>query len=107
MGVKMHDFTEYDKVFALLDHCYWICKEDALGALLGSMDRDLFEGDMPADVAKCDDFMCIYKGKNTRETAIDFLMLHMETFNFPLSDSINILKKMTDEDIDEILIKKL
>ncbi len=101
----MCNFTEYDKVFALLEHCYRICKEDALGALLGSMDRDLFEGDMPADVAEYGDFMCIYKGKSTRETAIDFLVWHMETFDFPLSESISILNKMTDEEVCEILIK--
>ena len=59
----MKEFTEYDKVFALLDHCYWICKEDALGALLGMMDRELFEGNMPADAAEYEEFTAIYKGK--------------------------------------------
>ena len=67
----------------------------------------MFDGAMPADVSKYDDFMYIYNGKSTRETAIDFLVWHMETFDFPLSESINILKKMTYEEIDEILIKNL
>ena len=101
----MCDFTEYDKVFALLDHCYWICKEDALGALLGSMDRDLFEGDMPADAAEYDDFAAVYKGKGTRETAIDFLLLHEEQFGFSLKQSISILKQMTDGEACAILEK--
>ena len=99
----MHDFTEYDKVFALLDYCYRICEEDALGALLGMMDRGLFEGDMPADSAEYGDFTAIYKGKSARETAIDFLVWHMEEFDFPLSESISILKKMTDEEACEIV----
>lgn len=101
----MYDFTEYDKVYALLDYCYSVCEEDALGALLGSMDRGLFEGDMPADVAEYDDFMHIYKGKSTRETAIDFLAWHMEEFNFPLSQSISILEKMEDGEVSAILEK--
>lgn len=99
----MNDFAEYDKVFVLLDYCYGICEEDALGALLGMMDRGLFEGDMPADAAEFSDFMAVYKGKGTRETAIDFLTWHMENFDFPLSQSISILKKMTDGEACEIV----
>ena len=103
----MHDFTEYDKVFTLLDYCYRICEEDALGALLGMMDRELFEGDMPADAVEYNDFMRIYKGKSTRETAIDFLAWHMETFDFPLLESVNILREMEDGEVRAILEKSL
>ncbi|MBQ9746923.1 MAG: hypothetical protein IJW21_08900 [Clostridia bacterium] len=101
----MRDFTEYDKVYALLDYCYRICEEDALGALLGMMDRELFEGNMPADAAKYGDFMAVYKGKGTRETAIDFLAWHMKEFDFPLSQSISILEKMEDGEVRAILEK--
>ena len=51
----------FNAMFYLLDNYYDEKKVDDLGAMLGSMNPHLFDGDMPADVATWHEWITIVK----------------------------------------------
>ena len=45
----MKKMQSYIIMFYTLEHCYWICKEDALGALLRTKKHELMADGYPID----------------------------------------------------------
>lgn len=59
--MKITVIQSFYAMFYLLDNYYDQKKIDDLGAMLGSMSPDLFDGDMPADIAIWHKWLAIVK----------------------------------------------
>lgn len=53
----MDAMLAYKAMFRFLEKYYALSKADEIGALLGSMSLDIFQGEMPADPAMWVDWM--------------------------------------------------
>ncbi len=85
--------TQYcHDVFDLLEKCYWICKEDDLGALLGAMDCRLWSNREPADPAIYDNLMEMYSSTlSFKENVLAFLEMYQIRFGCELKETIALL----------------
>ncbi|MBQ8497065.1 MAG: hypothetical protein IJ489_06405 [Clostridia bacterium] len=85
----------YQAVFDVLDRCYWICKEDALGALLGAMDTCIWADGEPADPAMYDNLMETYSSAlSFRENVLAFLEMYQTRFGFDLTETRALIADM-------------
>ena len=85
----------YQDVFNVLDQCYWICKEDALGALLGAMDTHIWADGEPADPAIYEDLVEIYSSAlSFKENVLRFLEMYQTNFGFDLTQTRALVEQM-------------
>ena len=71
--MKITVIQSFYAMFYLLDNYYDRKKIDDLGAMLGSMSPDLFDGDMPADIAIWHEWLAIVKEVAQSDMEVDCL----------------------------------
>ena len=71
--MKITVIQSFYAMFYLLDNYYDQKKIDDLGAMLGSMSPDLFDGDMPADIAIWHEWLAIVKEVAQSDMEVDCL----------------------------------
>ena len=91
-------------VFYILDHCYALCEEDALGAFLGMISPEIWTDGLPSDKAIYDDWKESVEDKdvtedNVLEWGLDFVKAYGKRLDFDFSQTIAILQKPITKDV--------
>ncbi|MCL2083442.1 MAG: hypothetical protein FWH04_09470 [Oscillospiraceae bacterium] len=99
--MKLNIKQAYMAMFKLLDGCYWNTRNDDLGAMLGFMNTEIFEGDEPVDMAVFDTWEdCTSNVTNNKLlsskqifcSVIAFLKIYKDEFDFNLQWLIDKLE---------------
>lgn len=95
---KKYQKRSYKALFSVLDNFYKEIKSDSVGALLGSMNPDIFCDSDSADSAAFEDFCdclheCLTKSliedaKTAHAASINFLLFYKNEFGFDLDDAV-------------------
>ena len=98
----MKKMQSYIIMFYTLEHCYWICKEDALGALLGAMNPELMADGYPIDGVMLDVWWdditkhAEITEDNYADYVYKFVQYYNDTVGFPMPETLKLVKNGTN-----------
>lgn len=97
----------FKKIFAVLDYCYQLTKNDWLGAVLGQLDWTLWEDGMPADMATYEELIEIVGRINDNDIRIltrGFVEEYYKRYTiFDINSVVSILKTLSEIKLNELV----
>ena len=100
--VNMKKMQSYHILFYTLEHCYWICREEDLVIIIGSMDPEMMADGYPIDPAPLSTWWDdIVAGadvgiENYSEYIYRFLEYYEDRFGFQVPEAKKLVKNETN-----------
>ena len=97
----------FKQVFALLDYCYFLTKNDWLSVVLGQLNWTLWSDGIPADLATYEDCVAIISEipeADIRQKAIYFVEKYSKQYSiFPINGVIDVLQGLSEDTINALI----